>query len=162
VWREQARTDTAGGERKEISVRWSQTVCQRCPMKQRCLSASAPRRVLKLHANYERMQQRRDEQETEAFKQIYRRRSGIEASLSTMVRGYGGRRTRYRGSGKTLVQFAMVASAMNLKRVAAYRAETRVVTTRPSRLRQLLGDEAATAQGWGQNLKGRAEALQAA
>ena len=97
---------------------------------------------------------RRAEQRSAAFQERYRRRAGIEATLSALVRR-GGRRSRYRGRKKTLFQYAATASAINLKRVAAHRAGVPVVRSRAARLRRLMGEEGARAKGWGQNLRAR-------
>jgi len=62
------------------------------------------------------LQGRREEMQTESFKQKMKRRNGIEGSVSELVRGYGLRKARYRGQGKVRLQNYMIGAACNVKR----------------------------------------------
>ena len=62
--------------------------------------------------------------------QGYKRRAGVEGTLSQGVRAFGLRRTRYRGLPKTHVQHIATAAAINIDRIVAWldarpRAQTR-------------------------------------
>lgn len=61
----------------------------------------------------------------------YKRRAGIEGSISQGVRGFGLRRSRYRGLAKTRLQNLAIAAAMNIDRLFNWlenvpRAKTRI------------------------------------
>ena len=74
---------------------------------------------------------------SEAGKTLYRRRAGIEGTLSQGVRAFGLRRTRYRGLPKTHMQHVATAAAMNIERLVAWLEERPRATTRTSRFAAL-------------------------
>jgi len=70
-------------------------------------------------------------QKTETFRQRYRKRAGVEGTISQGTRGFGLRRSRYMGLAKTRLQHILTAAAINLMRTAdwleqAPRAQTRL------------------------------------
>ena len=65
----------------------------------------------RLHAN--------GREETKSYAEEYRRRDGIEGTISWAVRSCGLRRSRYRGLNKTHPQHSLTAAALNLVRVGA-------------------------------------------
>ena len=69
--------------------------------------------------------------------QVYRKRAGVEASLSNAVRQHGARWARYRGLIKTGLQHLWLASAINLKRATAWLIGRRPRTERQAGLRTL-------------------------
>ena len=62
------------------------------------------------------MQQRRQEQKTDAFKQRMKHRNAIEGTQSELVRAHGLRRARYRGLAKVRLQAYFAGAACNVKR----------------------------------------------
>jgi transposase len=78
--------------------------------------------VLKLRpqAQHEALQQRRQEQTSEVFKQQYAKRAGIEGTLSQGTRRFDLRRTPYRGQAKTHLHHILLAIAINLTRLVAW------------------------------------------
>ena len=64
-------------------------------------------------------QARRHLCKTPEYQLRMRRRSGIEGTHSELMRGYGLRRSRYRGEKKTDLQMLFTAAACNLRRWAA-------------------------------------------
>lgn len=130
-----ARQDAAG--RNIISVRFARRDCLDCPVRPRCTRnvSGQPREITLLPEvlHLARAEQRVVQQSPE-WKQAYRRRAGIEGTISQGVRTYGLRRARYRGQAKTELQEGCVASAINIQRVAAWFAGTTPETTRTSRL----------------------------
>ena len=58
----------------------------------------------------------RERQQTEAFKERYKRRAGIEGTMSQAAYALGMRRTRYRGLQKTHLHHIAIATAINLQR----------------------------------------------
>ncbi len=91
--------------------------CQPCPVKQQCTKHIRRTVSLPEQALYETIQQRKIEQHTQPFRQRYRRRAGIEGTISQGVFALGMRRSRFRGQAKTHLQFLLTACAMNLTRV---------------------------------------------
>jgi transposase len=81
-------------------------ICLSCPCRSRCSKAKNSGRTLVLRAEgcHQALQIVRERQQTEAFKQVYRKRSGIEGTLSLIIRSYGFRRSRYVGKAKTHLQ----------------------------------------------------------
>ena len=83
----------------------------------------------KPQAEYETLHAARVRQETEAFKQHYKKRAGVEGTISQGTRAFGLRRSRYLGLTKTHLQHLVTAAAMNLTRVIQWlEAETKPKT----------------------------------
>jgi transposase len=62
------------------------------------------------------LQAARERQQTESFKELYKRRAGIEGTISQAAFALGMRRTRYRGLKKTHLHHIATATAINLQR----------------------------------------------
>ena len=106
-----------------ISVKLSRTDCRLCPTRALCTRAAtgAPRHLtLRPHADHEALQNLRQHQQTEEWQQRYRRRAGIEGTLSQAVRAFELRQTRYCGLAKTRLQHIVTAVAINLVRLDAW------------------------------------------
>ena len=88
-------------------------------------------RHLGINAHHDLIQARRQEADTEAFKQEMQIRAGIEGTVSEMVRGHGLRRSRYRGTRKNQLQALFGAAAVNLKRLAHRLFLLAFIRTRP-------------------------------
>ena len=76
------------------------------------------------------LNQRRAQENTKEFQQIYAKQAGIEGTISQGVRTMGLRRSRYIGQEKTHLQHIATAAALNLVRSLAWergvpRAQTR-------------------------------------
>jgi hypothetical protein len=90
------------------------------------------RRFLVVRATYQRLQQARAYQQTEAFKSAYKQhRPGVEGCLSALVRGHGIRVCRYAGQAKNHARALFTAVAVNLARAAAWLAGKRHRPKRP-------------------------------
>lgn len=79
---------------------------------------------------YLALKQRREQEKTKEFTQIYARRAGIEGTISQGVRTMGLRRSRYIEEEKTHLQHVATAAALNVVRSMAWfdglpRAQTR-------------------------------------
>ena len=83
--------------------------------------------------NTKRCRAHRTRQETKDFKQRYKRRAGIEGTISQGVHGFDLRYARYRGLAKTALQHIFVALDINRTRLIAWLAERPKAQTRPSR-----------------------------
>src|SRR6266581_5951764 len=114
-----------------INIRFAQRDCAACPQRAQCVSSSRSRALtIRDRAAYEAAAQARLRQNTEAFKQAYSRRAGIEGTLSQGVRLGNLRRTRSIGLPKTRLLHLLVATALNLLRTASWLAENPLARTR--------------------------------
>lgn len=125
------------GER--IEVVFARETCAGCPVRDACTKSLTTGRVLHLRpqAAHEALQERRREQQTEAFRKEYTKRAGIEATHSQGIRKMGLRRSRYDGLEKTHVQHVVTAVAINLVRIDALLTKTSRGTTHHSHFARL-------------------------
>ncbi len=116
-----------------IKIKFSTKDCQACPSRSLCTqSLGHVRRTVTIRpqTQYQALRQRREQEETKEFKQVYAKRAGIEGTISQGVRVMGLRRSRYIGQEKTHLQHIATAAALNLVRCLAWvngvpRAQTR-------------------------------------
>jgi len=134
----------------EMSVRWSpstdqyghpmvhvqfpKAACAGCPSRPRCTKARRGGRASKISMAHEAIQAARERQKTQAFRDAYKRRAGIEGTVSETVNVHGARRSRYIGHDKTHLQTLLTATGVNLKRAAWWLMGKRQRTTRPAGL----------------------------
>lgn len=115
------------GWKGKARFRFSDEVCLACPLRSRCCAGNGGR-TLCVGLAYPLLQQARQRQKTEAFKQDYHKhRSGVEGCLSALARGNGLRVSRYIGHPKRHLQALFGGSAANLKRVARWLAGIRPI-----------------------------------
>jgi len=103
-----------------IKIKFSQTDCKACPSQASC--TSAPRRTLTLRPR-EQMQAlfaARQREDTEAFKDTYRHRAGIEGVHSQATRTMGLRRSRSIGLRKTHLGHLAIATAVNVVQLVSW------------------------------------------
>lgn len=116
-----------------IKIKFSTTDCQACPSRSLCTQSSRHIRrtvTIRPREQYEALKQRREQEQTREFKQVYAKRAGIEGTISQGVRTMGLRRSRYIGQEKTHLQHIATAAALNIVRSMAWfdglpRAQTR-------------------------------------
>ncbi len=122
-----------------VSVKFSRTDCRLCPVRSLCTrSAEAPRHVtLRMQADHEILQRIRVQQTTTEWKDQYKRRAGIEGTISQGTRAFGLRRSRYIGQEKTHLQHVLTAGAINMVRFASWKAGVPHAKTRTSRFAAL-------------------------
>ena len=89
-----------------VSIRFSASDCRDCPVRPQCTRASKQGRHLKVptEAQHAALREVRSFIDSEAGRQLYARRAGIEGTLSQGVRSFGLRRSRYRGEAKAHLQ----------------------------------------------------------
>jgi transposase len=118
-------------------VKFRSSDCKPCPVRELCTRHD--RRTLSFHEQpvYEAVQQRKKEQHTEEWRKRYRKRAGIEGTISQGVFALGMRRSRYRGMDKTHLQFVLTAAAMNLTRIINWQNDVPRSRTRVTRFGQL-------------------------
>ena len=118
-----------------VRIVFDTQTCLSCPCHSQCSKAKNSGRTLVLRAEgrHQALQVARERQQTEAFKQVYRKRSGIEGTLSQTIRSYGLRRSRYIGKAKTHLQNIAIAVATNIQRVIDWLNGIPLSATRCSR-----------------------------
>lgn len=72
---------------------------------------------------YQALQAARQRQATPEFKTAYKRRAGIEGTLSQGIRAFGLRQARYRGMAKVHLQQLFIATALNFCRTSDWLAQ---------------------------------------
>jgi transposase len=87
-------------------------------------------------AQYQALQAARERETTQAYAELYARRSGVEGTLSLGVRMFDLRRARYLGKTKLHLQHLLIAMAINLARIARWLDEP-LTQARPSAFKRL-------------------------
>lgn len=99
-----------------IFIRFPADRCRACPRRSEC-TTSDQGRSLNLSPRYRQLREDRMRARTDAFKELYRRRSGIEATIGKLVHGHGLRRSRYRGAAREAIHALLAATALNVMRL---------------------------------------------
>jgi transposase len=122
-----------------IQVRFRQQDCRACGTRALCTRATQAARSLKLHpqAQFAALQAARVWYRSEEGQQSYKRRAGVEGTLSQGVRAFGLRDARYRGLTKVHLQHVATAAAINMERLVAWLDERPRAKTRISRFAAL-------------------------
>jgi len=98
-------------------------VCLACPLRARCTTAKRTGRSIRIHPYEALLQAARAYQETDEFKQRYRRaRSTVERTIAHLAR-HGFRLARFFGRAKVKLQALWAAAAVNLQRLMALMAQ---------------------------------------
>jgi transposase len=123
-----------------IQVLFPKKVCGACEVRARCTRSKTGPRELTLHphAQHLAMQAARERQQTTSFQECYKRRAGIEGTISQAAFALGMRRTRYRGLKKTSLHHIATATAINLQRFVNWIEEIPRSKTYQSRFAKLL------------------------
>lgn len=127
------------GSRDVIVVRFGITTCRPCPVREQCTTARRNGRQLTIlpRDQHELQAAARAAQQGENWQDDYKRRAGIEGTISQAVTITGCRQTRYRGLSRTHLGHVCSAVALNLCRLDAYWNDTplnRKTTTHLARL----------------------------
>jgi transposase len=117
-----------------IVVGFTRATCQACPARAKCTRNKTSGRSMQLRPReqHEAIQRIRAQRTTNEFKLKYRKRAGIEGTISQAVRAFEARRTRYIGLAKTHLQMVATAAAINLSRFADYLFGARPIAKRTS------------------------------
>jgi transposase len=121
-----------------IKVKFSQSDCKVCPARACCTGTT--RRTLTLHPKeqMEALLAARKREETDAFKETYRHRAGIEGTHSQAVRTMGLRRSRYIGLRKTHLGHVAVAAAVNVIQLMSWLRGEAPEQTRTSAFKRVM------------------------
>ncbi len=108
--------------RPNIHFLFSRPLCFQCSAREKC--SRAKKNICHLTVSprpaFEMLKQAREREETETFKEGYKRRAGVEGTITQAVNTMGARHNRYRGLARTHLQHIATASAINLRRIAAW------------------------------------------
>jgi hypothetical protein len=106
-----------------IQVLFDSAVCQACPRRDDCPAAAVGRSERRWQYTHDRVKQRerRLQDVSEEFRQRYRWRAGVEATMSRFKHQMGMARLRVRGMAKVTYTALLRALGLNIHRVAAYR-----------------------------------------
>lgn len=107
-----------------LQVLFDAVVCDACPNKSRCMVTASGRNSRRYQYTHDRVRQRqrRLNDRTPAFRDRYRWRAGIEATMSRFKHQMGMARLRVRGMANIAYVALLRALGLNIHRVAAYRA----------------------------------------
>jgi len=110
-----------------VQIRFAPADCQPCAHRSNCTKSKRGVRVVTLRTQleYETLQAARTRQETDEFKTTYKKRAGIEGTISQGTRAFDLRRSRYIGLAKTHLQHLVTAAAMNVTRAVAWLMDER-------------------------------------
>lgn len=131
------KTRTQESGRTYVQVRFSKRDCDTCGMKELCTRGVQRSLAFLPRAEYEALEQARETHSTEAGQERYKRRAGIEGTISQGVRGFGLRRSRYRGLPKTHLQNVAIGAAINIDRLINWINGVPLERTRVSRFKAL-------------------------
>jgi len=115
-----------------VEVGFSRPDCLACAERARCTKSHARTLRFRPRAEFEALHAARRRQVTPEFKERYKKRAGVEGTVSQGTRSLGLRRSRYIGLAKTHFQHIAIAAAMNLARVVAWLGGIPTAQTRRS------------------------------
>jgi transposase len=114
-WRERDR---------DLQIRFDMKVCAACPRRAECTDSTRAR-TLAPSREYQQLLRDRARAKTDEWKALYRRRAGIEATISELVHCCGLRRSRYRGAPFRALHVFLSAAALNVRRMLRATLEQR-------------------------------------
>lgn len=128
-----------------IHIQFALADCRACGVREQCTKSKVGRRTINIkpQAQYEALKAARQRQTSEEFKVAYRKRAGVEGTISQGVRVSGMRETRYIGEAKTRLQHQLTGCALNMIRVDAWLNGERPGTTRRSAFVRAMQPKAA-------------------
>ncbi|MEO0647228.1 MAG: transposase [Cyanobacteria bacterium J06650_10] len=133
TWNEYAKP----GKRARVKAIFDKHDCLYCASYKLC--TRDVRRALSFlpKAQYDALEHARQVHRSDVGKERYKRRAGIEGTLSQGVRGFGMRRSRYRGLAKTHLQNVLIGTAINIDRLVNWFNGVPIAKTRTSRFKAL-------------------------
>jgi hypothetical protein len=98
--------------------------CDECPIRARCTTSTRGRQI-KIHSRERTLEKQRSRQRDPNWRSRYRAtRPKVERKIGQLVRRrHGGRRARLRGVERNRLDFATLAAAVNLQRIAKLRSQ---------------------------------------
>jgi transposase len=107
------------------NFRFARSTCSNCPLQKQCLKELPKRSGRTVFKSFYEKEYRaaRAKAQTPEFAAVRRQHWRIERKLGEIVRWHGGRRARYRGHWRVLLQSLMTAVVVNVKRIVALTAQ---------------------------------------
>lgn len=136
------RSVTTQSGRPAIQIHFRVADCGDCPVRELCTRADRRSLTIPERAVHEARVQAQAAESTPAFRQVYRRRAGMEGTLSVAVRKAGLRRARTRGLATVRLEHLVIAASLNLGRLADWFHGTRPATTRHRPFQRLMAQPA--------------------
>ncbi len=132
-------TPAIDGQKNEVvKIKFSMTDCRTCPSQKSCTRGVRRTVTLRRQEQYAALQEARQRETTEAYIEEYKKRAGIEGTISQGVRAFKLRRARYIGEAKTNLQHVLTAVAMNFVRVGRWLMGEPLAHTRQTRFVRLM------------------------
>jgi len=99
-------------KRKAVNIRFDAGTCRACPLWGSCTSSKQGRTIC-VSSNYPTLVRERERAKTAEFKTTYKRRAGIEGTISRLVQCRGLRRSRGKGAPRRARHAILAATAHN-------------------------------------------------
>ena len=114
------------GKRGGTIVHFDKAICDTCPQQSQCPVKRVKRSAtIAYDAKLLRLSRRRAHEKSEAFRQRYRFRAGIEGTMSDLDRITGIKQLRLRGMAQVRVAAVLKAAGLNILRSTAFRNRQR-------------------------------------
>jgi len=111
------------GKKGGLTVNFAKTVCDSCPKQSACpVKRQKNRCTISYDAKSLRLARRRKQEQTPEFKERYRYRAGVEATMSDLDRVTGLKHLRVRGMIQVRLAATLKATGLNIRRAAAFRS----------------------------------------
>jgi transposase len=125
--------------RPVIKIKFRNQDCLNCPSRNQCVRNEKAGRSLQIPARemYEALEQTRKKLRSDAGRSEYKKRAGIEGTISQGVRRGSMRRSRYIGLEKTQLQEVATGAAINIVRAVNFLNLKPAARTRVSRFSRL-------------------------
>jgi transposase len=121
-----------------VRITFADAACRACPARAACVRGDRPRKlVVRPQPQHAALTAARQRQHTPAFRAEYAQRAGVEGTVAQGVALGDLRRTRYRGLAKTHLRHLVLATALNLARLAAWLADRPFARTRTTAFARL-------------------------
>jgi hypothetical protein len=109
------------GKNSGLTVHFEKTVCDNCPQQSNCpLKRSKNSCTISYDAKSLRLARRRKQEQTPEFKERYRYRAGVEATMSDLDRVTGIKHLRVRKMIPVRLAATLKATGLNIRRAAAF------------------------------------------
>ena len=110
------------GKKGGIIVHFEKNVCDHCPLQSGCpVKREKKRCTISYDAKSLRLARRRKQEPTPEFKDRYRYRAGVEATMSDLDRITGIKKLRVRGKDQVTLAATLKAAGLNIHRANAFR-----------------------------------------
>jgi len=121
-----------------IKIKFSQSACKVCPGRTSCTGQTRRTLTLQPQDKMQALLAARKRESTDAFKESYRQRAGIEGTHSQATRTMGLRRSRYFGLQKTHLGHVAIAAAINVVQLMSWLRGEAPAQTRTSPFKRVM------------------------